>query len=65
MKAIFVAFEKLRLIYEGLVLNFNETRTQVMPENAQATGTMEGGRLSHPSRREMAMYYGSGLPKYI
>ena len=67
MKAIFVAFEKLRLIYEGLVLNFNETRTQVMPENAQATGTgtMEGGRLSHPSRREMAMYYASGLPKYV
>lgn len=65
MKAIFVAFEKLRLIYEGLVLNFNETRTQVMPENEMATGTMEGGRLSHPSRREMAQYLASGLPKYI
>lgn len=65
MKAIFVAFEKLRLIYEGLVLNFNETRTQVMPENETATGTMEGGRLSHPSRREMANYYASGLPRYI
>lgn len=65
MKAIFVAFEKLRLIYEGLVLNFNETRTQVMPENETATGTMEGGRLSHPSRREMAQYLASGLPKYV
>lgn len=65
MTAIYSAFNELKQIYEGLIMNFNETRVQVMPENTEATGTMEGGRLSHPSRREMANYYASGLPKYI
>jgi len=65
MTSIYSAFTLLRQVYEALVMNFNETRVQVMPENTQATGTMEGGRLSHPSRKELAMYYASGLPKYI
>ena len=65
MQSINSAFNALKQVYEGLIINFNETRVQVMPENTQATGTMEGGRLTHPSRREMAMYYASGLPKYI
>lgn len=65
MTSIYSAFTALRQVYETLIMNFNETRVQVMPENTQVTGNMEGGRLSHPSRREMAMYYGSGLPKYI
>lgn len=65
MQSIYSAFNALKQVYEGLTMNFNETRVQVMPENTQATGTMEGGKLTHPSRREMAMYYASGLPKYI
>ena len=65
LNTIYSAFTLLRQVYEGLIINFNETRVQTMPENTQATGTMEGGRLSHPSRREMANYYASGLPKYI
>ena len=67
LNTIYSAFTLLRRVYETLVMNFNEARVQTMPENTQATGTgtMEGGRLAHPSRREMAMYYGSGLPKYI
>jgi hypothetical protein len=67
LNTIYSAFTLLRQVYEALVMNFNEARVQVMPESAdtQSTGTMEGGRLSHPSRREMALYYGSGLPKYI
>ena len=67
LNTIYSAFTLLRRVYETLVMNFNEARVQVMPESVEATGTgtMEGGRLTHPSRREMAMYYGSGLPKYI
>ena len=71
MASIYSAFTALRQIYEALIMNFNEARVQVMPESVdtQSTGTgagtMEGGRLTHPSRREMAMYYASGLPKYI
>jgi hypothetical protein len=71
MTSIYSAFTLLRQVYEALIMNFNETRVQVMPESmdTQSTGTgagtMEGGRLAHPSRREMALYYGSGLPKYI
>ena len=67
MTSIYSAFTLLKQVYEALVMNFNETRVQVMPESVdtQATGIMEGGRLTHPSRREMAMYYASGLPKYI
>lgn len=71
LNSIYSAFTLLRQVYEALIMNFNEARVQVMPESVdtQSTGTgagtMEGGRLSHPSRREMALYYGSGLPKYI
>lgn len=71
MTSIYSAFTALRQIYEALIMNFNEARVQVMLESVdtQSTGTgagtMEGGRLTHPSRREMAMYYASGLPKYI
>ena len=71
MTSIYSAFTALRQIYEALIMNFNEARVQVMPESVdtQSTGTgagtMEGGRLAHPSRKELAMYYASGLPKYI
>ena len=67
LNTIYSAFTLLRRVYETLVINFNEARVQVMPENTQATGTgtMEGGRLAHPSRKELNMYYASGLPKYI
>jgi hypothetical protein len=71
LNSIYSAFTLLRQVYEALIINFNEARVQVMPESAdtQSTGTgagtMEGGRLAHPSRKELAMYYASGLPKYI
>jgi hypothetical protein len=75
MTSIYSAFTLLRQVYEALIMNFNEARVQVMPESmdTQSTGTgagtMEGGRfpvgLAHPSRKELAIYYASGLPKYI
>ena len=67
LKAILNAFIELQGVYYSLITNFNEARQQsITPAQKDViSGGNYGGRLSHPSAREMASYRRSGLPEYI
>ena len=67
LKAVLNAFIELQGVYYSLITNFNEARQQsITPAQKDViSGGNYGGRLSHPSAREMASYRRSGLPEYI
>lgn len=73
LEGMFIAISDFLEIGQSLTQGFNEIRTQdVSTSTASAVRpiitdnlNIEGGRLTHPSSREMARYYESGAPKYM
>jgi hypothetical protein len=64
-------FVQLTNLAESLIRNFNEARSQRAVSAGPSynfpadDSALEGGRLSHPSSREMAFYRKAGLPRFM
>jgi len=73
LDGIFIAISDFLEIGTSLTQSFNENREQDVASNTASAVrpiitdnlNMEGGRLSHPSSREMAKYYESGSSRYM